>query len=138
MLQAATTPAGVEIAKYYYKAHVEETSNELNEALALGNAAAEEWAKGLEARGNERMKLAENWERWEIKYQWWSDHQRIKPGSSATPSPAQTTFNELVTSPTQHAPSPVIHAPIPASEFLFVSIAPPDDTTPSQYSLNAS
>lgn len=121
MLQAATTPAGVEIAKYYYKPHVEDISKELNEALALGPAAAEEWSKGLDARGQDRMKLAENWERWEVKYQWWSDHHGTKPAASATPSPAQTTFNEPVRSPIYHAPSPVIHAPIPASKYPPIS-----------------
>ncbi|KAF1975680.1 hypothetical protein BU23DRAFT_502933 [Bimuria novae-zelandiae CBS 107.79] len=126
MLQAATTPAGVEIAKYYYKAHVEDISKELTEALTLGPAAAEEWSKGLEARGQERMKLAENWERWEVKYQWWSDHNTARPAASATPSPARTALNEPVRSPVQHAPSPVIHAPTPATPVhLYMHSRPP-------------
>ncbi|KAJ4296206.1 hypothetical protein N0V90_006251 [Kalmusia sp. IMI 367209] len=122
MLQAATTPAGVEIAKYYYKAHVEDIGKELNEALALGSAAAEEWSKGLEARGHERMKLAENWERWEVKYRWWSDHNNIKPAAATTPPPTQTTHQEPPLSPMPHVTSPVIHAPTPASEYSVVPI----------------
>lgn len=118
MLQAATTPAGVEIGKYYYRPHVESIGNELNEAMALGPAAAEEWSKGLEARGRERMKLAENWERWEVKYQWWAEHHRSKQAASATPSPAQSSLVEAARSPILHAPSPIIYAPIPASEYL--------------------
>ena len=123
MLQAATTPVGVEIGKYYYKPHVESIGAELDEALALGPAAAEEWSKGLEARGRDRMKLAENWERWEVKYQWWADHHRSKPAASATPSPAQSSLIETARSPPHHAPSPIIYAPIPASEYFsnFVS-----------------
>ncbi|EAT87860.2 hypothetical protein SNOG_04100 [Parastagonospora nodorum SN15] len=65
ILQSANTPPDVEIGKYYYKIHVEEITHELNHALSLGTAAAEEWSKGLDAKGRERMKVADNWERWE-------------------------------------------------------------------------
>ena len=51
MLQTLSIPADVEIAKYFYRPHVEEISKELNQALALGSAAAEEWSKGLDIRG---------------------------------------------------------------------------------------
>jgi hypothetical protein len=61
-----TTPANVDIAKFYYKKHVEEITQEMNEAIGRGPTAAEEWSKGLDARGKERMKVAENWERWEV------------------------------------------------------------------------
>lgn len=118
MLQAVTTPAGVEIAKYFYKPHVDEMTQELTNALALGPAAAEEWSKGLGMRGQDRMKLAENWERWEAKYQGWADRPKTKSVASATPPPAQTTLDETAKSPIQQAPSPIIYAPTPASEYL--------------------
>ncbi|KAJ4345440.1 uncharacterized protein N0V89_011570 [Didymosphaeria variabile] len=122
LLQSMVIPAGVEIVKYYYKPHVEDISREVNEALALGPAAAEEWSKGLEARGNERMKLAENWGRWEDKYQSWSAHNDTKSAASTTPAPAQSSLNELGRfSPAQHAPSLVVHAPIPASKYTLPS-----------------
>ncbi|KAF2789925.1 hypothetical protein K505DRAFT_365172 [Melanomma pulvis-pyrius CBS 109.77] len=113
-LQAATTPAGVEIGKFYYKEHVEEITKELEQALSRGSAAAEEWAKGLDVRGKERMKAPENWERWEVKYQWWSDHQEPKKAVSGAPSPATVTHYQPAKSPTRQAPSPVLEGnPLP-------------------------
>ncbi|KAF2109412.1 hypothetical protein BDV96DRAFT_585543 [Lophiotrema nucula] len=111
-LQSATTPADVEIAKYYYKPHVEEIMKELEQAQGRGPAAAEEWAKGLEARGKERMKAAENWERWEVKYQWWLKHEEPKRAVSLALSTAST-HQQLTRSPTRQAPSPIVHAPTP-------------------------
>lgn len=81
-LQTTTLPVNIEIGKYYYKEHVEEITKEMNDALARGSAAAEEWSKGLEARGKQRMKVAEAWERWSVK------HSDAKPAPSAVRSPA--------------------------------------------------
>lgn len=103
-----TTPAHVEIGKYYYKQHVQDIEQELNEALALGPAAAEEWSKGLEARGRQRMKVAETWERWSVKY---NDARRA---TSAARSPAAPSRSSK--SPKRPTTSPVIHAPVPASK----------------------
>lgn len=112
-LQAATTPANVEIVKYYYKDHVGEITKELNDALARGSAAAEEWSKGLESRGEGSLKVAETWERWEVKYHWWRDHQESKqaPLPSHTALPQQ----QVTRSPPRSAQSPIIHAPVPAT-----------------------
>lgn len=118
LLQSAHVPATVEITKYYYKPQVQEISSELDEALALGPAAAEEWSKGLDARGLERMKLAENWARWKDKYQSWSAHNDTKLAASSTPALPQPFRNDLDPVPTQHAPSLVIHAPLPASKYF--------------------
>ncbi|KAF2270419.1 hypothetical protein CC78DRAFT_573700 [Lojkania enalia] len=120
-LQSATTPAGVDIAKYYYKEHVDVMLDELKHAQSLGTAAAEEWFKGLDARGKERMKAAENWERWEVKYQWWLEHEEPKRAVSLAPSTASTNQQPNI-SPTRHAPSPVVHAPTPASKYLVHSL----------------
>lgn len=114
-LQSATTPADIEIGKYFYKQHVEAIVQELNDALSRGSAAAEEWSKGLEATGNERMRVAEKWERWEVKHQWWEEHQQPKRATSATPSLAATSHTEPAKSPTRQMPSPIIHAPVPAT-----------------------
>jgi hypothetical protein len=56
-----TLPPNIEIGKYYYKKHVEDITQELNDALSLGQAAAEEWSKGLDDKGKERMKIADNY-----------------------------------------------------------------------------
>ena len=75
----------MEIGKYYYKHHVDEIAKELNEALALGPAAAEEWSKGLGPRGEGSLRVAEAWERWEVKYRWWRDYE--EPKHAQLPSP---------------------------------------------------
>ncbi|KAF1996816.1 hypothetical protein P154DRAFT_579453 [Amniculicola lignicola CBS 123094] len=122
-LQAATTPAGVEIVKYYFKDHVQDIMRELEHAQSLGPAAAEEWFKGLEFRGKDRMKASENWERWEVKYQWWSDHQEPKTAVSA-PSPLRKTSLSPIphplpqqVSPKRPIVAPIVHAPIPTSKY---------------------
>ncbi|KZM26326.1 hypothetical protein ST47_g2546 [Ascochyta rabiei] len=107
-LQSATIPANVEIGKYYYRKHVQDIVQELNGALALGPSAAEEWSKGLEARGRQRMKAAETWERWCVKY------KDTKRAASAARSPAAAS-RKLSKSPKRQPLSPVIHAPVPAT-----------------------
>ncbi|KAJ4406728.1 hypothetical protein N0V91_004418 [Didymella pomorum] len=106
-LQSTTTPANVEIGKYYYKKHVADIMQEMNDALALGPAAAEEWAKGLEARGKQRMKAAEVWERWSVK------NKDTKPAAPVTRLPAAAPRRPSK-SPKRQTVSPIIHAPVPA------------------------
>lgn len=105
-------PPSVEITKYYSKDDVENITRELEEAQGLGPAAAEEWSKGLEVRGQKRMRTAENWERWEVKYQWWRDHQgsRKSISSVAQASPA---YHAPARSPARHIPSPLKHSILP-------------------------
>lgn len=116
-LQSATTPADVVVGKYYYKQHVEDMSQELAHALSLGSAAAEEWSKGLEARGKDRMRIAENWERWEVKHHWWEEHHDAEHTTPAAPSLIPPSHREHSTSPPRNDSSPVIHAPVPASKY---------------------
>lgn len=96
---------------------MEDIRLELSQVMARGDAAAEEWSKGLDARGKERMRAAENWERWEVKYQWWEQHQGPRRATSAAPSLAATSHKEASKSPARQMPSPVIHAPVPASKY---------------------
>jgi hypothetical protein len=120
-LQAATTPASVEITKYYYELDAKELTKELEHALSLGPAAAEEWSKGLEARGKDRMRVAEIWERWEVKYQWWkSHHKEPSAGIQVTPEPA-TSQPQPRRASIQRTASPVIHAPVPTRKFSFMN-----------------
>jgi hypothetical protein len=79
----------------------------MNDALTLGPAAAEEWAKGLEARGKQRMKAAEVWERWSVK------NKDTKPAALVTRSPAAAP-RKPSRSPKRQTVSPIIHAPVPA------------------------
>jgi hypothetical protein len=112
LLQSAgTTPPDVEIGKYYYKIHVEEITQELNDALSRGPAAAEEWSKGLEAQGKERMKVADNWERWEARNQ----QERMR-ATSVTSTLAANSRKEPLKSPTRQV-SPIIHTPVPIGKY---------------------
>ncbi|KAF1934886.1 hypothetical protein EJ02DRAFT_439596 [Clathrospora elynae] len=135
-LQSSTIPAAVEIAKFYLKKHVEEITQDLDEALSHGPAAAEEWLKGLEARGKKRMRVAENWERWEVKYQSMEEHNDARRTASTTSSLAATPHKEPFKSPPRRTPSPVIHAPVPATPLsqhpqARPPTAPPQPFTPS-------
>lgn len=111
LLQSATPPPDVEISKYYYKKHVDDITQELNDALSLGSAAAEEWLKGLDAKGKERMKAAENWERWEIRDQ----EERKRPTSAGSMLAAAP--QEMSKSSPRQIPSPVIHTPVPVGKY---------------------
>ncbi|KAF2831480.1 hypothetical protein CC86DRAFT_463362 [Ophiobolus disseminans] len=126
LLQATTTPPDVEIGKYYYMKHVADITQELNDALSLGPAAAEEWSKGLDAQGKERMKVADNWEKWEARHQ----HERSR-ATSAAPSLAARSHKEPSRSPARQMPSPIIHTPVPlAPSSQYAQPRPP--TVPPQ------
>jgi hypothetical protein len=112
LLQTTTTPPDVEIGKYYYKTHVDEITQELNDALSLGPAAAEEWSKGLDAKGKERMKVADNWERWEAR-----DLQERRRAPSVASTLAVGSRKEPSSSP-RRQPSPVIHTPVPIGKYI--------------------
>jgi hypothetical protein len=112
LLQTTTTPPDVEIGKYYYKTHVDEITQELNDALSLGPAAAEEWSKGLDAKGKERMKVADNWEKWEAR-----DLQERRRAPSVASTLAVGSRKEPSSSP-RRQPSPVIHTPVPIGKYI--------------------
>ena len=64
---ANATPPTLQVAKYYYKKHVEEIERQLQDTQALGPAAAEEWSKGLVGAGKRKLLDAARWERFESK-----------------------------------------------------------------------
>jgi hypothetical protein len=109
-----TLPPNIEIGKYYYKKHVEDITQELNDALSLGQAAAEEWSKGLDDKGKERMKIADNWEKWEARAL-----QERSRAASAAPSITGRSRKESSTSPMRQMLSPVIHTPVPLGKYSF-------------------
>ncbi|KAH8732917.1 hypothetical protein GQ44DRAFT_734839 [Phaeosphaeriaceae sp. PMI808] len=119
MLQTVTLSPDIEIGKYYYKRHVDDITQELKHALSRGPAAAEEWSKGLDAQGKERMRIAENWEKWEAR-----DLQERKRAASATPSLTARPHKEPTKSPTRQMPSPVIHTPVPIGKYNTVLSIP--------------
>lgn len=130
----------MEIGKYYYKKHVEEITQELNDALSLGSAAAEEWSKGLDAKGRERMKVADNWEKWDVR-----DQQEQKRSAAILSSDAIRSRKEMSKSPPRQIPSPVIHTPVPVGKYAsavslaanYVGAVRRISTTPSVPNLTA-
>jgi hypothetical protein len=92
---------------------VDDITQELHDALNLGPAAAEEWSKGLDAKGKERMKVADNWERWEARNQ-----QERRRATSVASTLAPGSRKEPSKSPTRQMPSPVIHTPVPIGKHV--------------------
>lgn len=66
-LRSAAPPSVLQIFKRYYKGHVDEIRHRLNAARELGKPSAEEWFKGLEMEGKERLDDVVRWEQWEAK-----------------------------------------------------------------------
>ena len=66
-LRKTTPPSDLQLTKYYYKPHIEEIKRRFNEAKELGNAAADEWKKGLASEGHEKLDEITRWEELEFK-----------------------------------------------------------------------
>ena len=66
-LKTANGPIDVQLTKVYWKPHIEEIKRQYQEVLELGSASAEEWVKGLDSKGRERLNDAARWEQWEAK-----------------------------------------------------------------------
>lgn len=58
-------PSSIKVTKYYLKSDVEGIKKENVRIKELGNAAAEEWVKGLSDRGKAKRLDIARWERWE-------------------------------------------------------------------------
>ena len=63
-LQTNKQPSSLQISKYFLRSQVEDIKNEFNSVQVLGDAAAEEWVKGLDSLGKQRRNDAAKWERW--------------------------------------------------------------------------
>lgn len=66
-LRSAAPPSTLQLSKRYYKIHIDEIRNRLNDARELGKPSAEEWFKGLEIEGKERLEDVVRWEQWEAR-----------------------------------------------------------------------
>ena len=67
VLRGSTSPPTLQLTKCYYKPHIEELKRQLDDVKDLGPASAEEWIKGLDGEGKERINDAMRWEQWEAK-----------------------------------------------------------------------
>jgi hypothetical protein len=64
-LRNASHPPALQLTKYYFRPQVDDLKRKLDDAKALSLAAAEEWYKGLEMLGEQRLAEAARWEQWE-------------------------------------------------------------------------
>ncbi|KAL8819031.1 MAG: hypothetical protein Q9223_002454 [Gallowayella weberi] len=67
LLRESTVPPSLEMVKRYYKLHVRNIRQQLDDVRELGIASADEWSKGLAEEGKERINDAIRWEQWEAK-----------------------------------------------------------------------
>ncbi|KAL8683018.1 MAG: hypothetical protein Q9186_001013 [Xanthomendoza sp. 1 TL-2023] len=67
LLRESTVPPSLEMVKRYYKLHVQNIRQQLDDVRELGIASADEWSKGLAEEGKERINDAIRWEQWEAK-----------------------------------------------------------------------
>jgi len=65
-LRGAHPPPELTLTKYFYKPHVDDIKRKFEEVKTLGSATAEEWIKGLEGNGKEKLADAARWEQWEM------------------------------------------------------------------------
>jgi hypothetical protein len=64
-LRGTQPPPGLTFTKYYFNPHLEDMKRKFEEVKAMGSATAEEWIKGLESDGKEKLADAARWEQWE-------------------------------------------------------------------------
>ena len=65
LVRDGSVPTGVELQKYYYEPDIRALQEQADKARSLGIAAAEEWYKGLPARGQQAQTDAARFEQWE-------------------------------------------------------------------------
>ncbi|KAF2769460.1 hypothetical protein EJ03DRAFT_327310 [Teratosphaeria nubilosa] len=65
------------ISKVYYQPDVDAIAAEFEYVKGYGNGAAEEWRKGLDTKGRERMADAARWEKWESQVGFGADLAQV-------------------------------------------------------------
>ncbi|KAL2005251.1 hypothetical protein VTN00DRAFT_2461 [Thermoascus crustaceus] len=64
-LRSHQPPPGLVMTKHYYKPQIDDLKCKFEEVKALGTATVEEWIKGLESKGKEKLADFSRWELWE-------------------------------------------------------------------------
>ena len=96
LLRSTAPPPMLQPVRYYYKPHIEDIKQRLHSARELGNASAEEWIKGLNDEGKERLNEASRWEQWEAKGG--LKKVNLRPHLRATVIPGHTTVETRMSS----------------------------------------
>lgn len=114
-----TNPGGAprgQMFKVYYHKHILDLQREYEDAKEFGEAAAEEWVKGLPLNGKQQMADAARWERWEA----------LQPPGTHPAKTLREYFRPL------SAPTPALASPAPVSEVtLAAAPAVPASVPPS-------
>ncbi|KAL2391480.1 hypothetical protein RJ035_000229 [Blastomyces gilchristii] len=58
-------PGDISLTKRFYKVHIDDMRRKFEDVKSLGPAATEEWIKGLEGNGKDKLADAARWEQWE-------------------------------------------------------------------------
>ena len=66
-LRNSSLPPGVEMKKHFYKTQIETLRQQFEDVKSMGAATAEEWVKGLDKDGKDKLGDAARWEQWEVK-----------------------------------------------------------------------
>ncbi|KAM5477155.1 hypothetical protein MauCBS54593_000426 [Microsporum audouinii] len=118
-LRGSQPPVGMVLTKHFLMAQVEELKSRFEEVKALGPAAAEEWMKGLEGNGKEKINDAARWEQWELAgglRSLKSPQPAQLNGTKTQPAKLEPTDSSSVRLPTgNHRPSNSLGTNAPAS-----------------------
>ena len=63
--------------RVFYAKDIEDITAELEDAKSYGEGAADEWRKGLDTKGKERVADAARWEKWEGQMRLGSDLSQV-------------------------------------------------------------
>jgi hypothetical protein len=55
LIQQGQQPPNIQITKYFFKPHIEDIKKEFFQVKAMGTGTAEEWFKGLDNTGREKL-----------------------------------------------------------------------------------
>lgn len=94
LVRTNTAPITLLLTKVYYKPHLQAMESRLEEVKELGTATAEEWIKGLDREGKDRLNDSARWEQWEAKGGLKKVNSRPQPRKSIHPGGPIAEINE--------------------------------------------
>ena len=118
LLRGSQPPPGLTLTKSFFNGQIDEMKCKFEEVKSLGPGVAEEWIKGLEGNGKEKLADAARWEQFELtgglRYLKSAPHQRLSGqfdavshtyGSVHSEAPGFATNGKLAAS--IHSPKPI-------------------------------
>lgn len=117
-LRGIPPPPGLTFTKYFFNDQIEEMKCKFEEVKSLGPGVAEEWIKGLEGNGKEKLADAARWEQFELsgglRHLKNSPQQRMSTGQSDGLShPYGSVHSEAPGFATNGRPATSVHSPQP-------------------------